>query len=233
MKKYITKEEYLAGVINSIAKKYKGERKKSKTVTFAMQYAGTWHTLVNKSGFAIDEAKRIEKAYKDTYKVSIDWVAQNIATAADTGYVTLAYGGRLRTPVLASTVLGNSRTPYAAQAEARSAGNALTQSYCYLNIDTLVKFMEAVWKTEYRYDILPIASIHDNNLFLINNSLTSVKYFNDTYIDCLQDYDIPELRHPTVKLTGNVEIMHYDWSRPIELKHGMSLEELQEMASAL
>ena len=232
-RKYITKEEYLAGVINSIADTYPELRKKSKTVTFALQYKGTWHTLVNKTGFPKTEAKKIDQAYKDTYQVSIQWTANKIAQAAKKGYVELAYGGRLQTPVLAQTVLGNRATPSAADAEARSAGNALTQSYCFLNIDTLVRFMENVWKSEYRYTILPIASIHDNNLFTIENSYTSVKFFNDEYIKCLQNYSIPLLEHPIIKLTGETEIMHYDWSNPVKLSHGMSIQELYSLCHLL
>ncbi len=193
------------------------------------KYAGTWHTLVNKGGLPEEEARSVEQAYKDTYQVSIQWTADKVAEAADTGYVSLAYGGRLLTPILAQTVLGNSATPYEADAEARSAGNALTQSYCYLNIDTLVRFMEKVWKTKYRYEVLPIASIHDNNLFTIKDSYASVKFFNDEYIRCLQDYSIPLLKHPIIKLSGNAEIMHYDWSNPVQLEHAMSIKDLHSL----
>lgn len=189
--------------------------------------------MVNKAGFPKDEAQRIEQAYQDTYQVSIQWTADRIAEASERGYVELAYGGRLQTPILTQTILGNRATPYTAEAEARSAGNALTQSYCYLNIDTLVRFMEKVWKTDDRYTVLPIASIHDNNLFTIKDTYASVKFFNDEYIKCLQEYSIPALEHPIIKLSGNVEIMHYDWSNPVQLSHDMTLEELHTLCRYL
>ena len=45
MNKSITKEEYIAGVINSIADKYPELRRRSKAPTFALQYMGTAYTL--------------------------------------------------------------------------------------------------------------------------------------------------------------------------------------------
>lgn len=229
----LTKTQYQASVINSIADKYPKFRKASKTVTFALQYDGTWYTLMNNSGFSKEEAISIEEAYQDAYQVSIKWTADKVAQASHTGYVRLAYNARLQTPIISQTILGNNATPYDAEAEARSAGNALTQSYCYLNVDTLVKFMEKVWKSSFRHEILPIASIHDNNLFMIKDSYACVKFFNNNYIASLQDYSIPALEHPIVKLSGDVEIMHYDWSNPVKLKHDMTIQELLKLCSNL
>lgn len=217
MREYITKEEYLVGVVNSISKKYSKLRSKSKGPSFALQYGGTYHTLVTKGGFPIDEAKSIVHLYLDAYKVSIDWTADKIREATSTGFVTLAYGGILNTPILGQTILGNRATPYEAQSEARSAGNALTQSYCFLNIETLVKFMHKVWESEYRYSILPIGSIHDSNYFLIPNNLGATKWYNDKYIDCVLDYTLPELQHPIVKLGGVAEIYYPSWNYPISI----------------
>jgi len=222
-KKYITKEDYIVHVINDIAVKYKKLRRRSKGPSFALQYGGTFHTLVTKGGFPIDEAKQIVGLYQKAYSISIQWTANKIAKAADTGYVSLAYGGKLNTPILGQTILGNRATPYEAQAEARSAGNALTQSYCFLNIETLVKFMHKVWKSEYRYSILPIGSIHDSNYFLVPNTLGAVKWYNDTYVDCVLDYSLPELQHPDVKLGGIAEVYYPTWKFPISIENYASI----------
>ena len=64
----ITKEEYIAGILNSIADKYPELRLRSKGPTFALQYMGTAYTLHKRTGFSIDQATKIEKAFHELTK---------------------------------------------------------------------------------------------------------------------------------------------------------------------
>ena len=146
--------------IKYIKDNYDPLRSKSKPVSFALQYSGTANTLVNNSGFNPEEAKAIVSNYKDLYKESEEYTTRRIAQAEQQGYLDVAFGLRIRTPVLAKSILGNSKTPYLATAEARTIGNALCQSYGLLTNRALNEFMERVWNSEYAMDIYPVATIH-------------------------------------------------------------------------
>ena len=109
--------------------------------------------MMKNLGWPEDKAKEIEKGYHGLYQVSDQWVAERIKQAAKDGYVEVAFGLRVRTPLLAQTTLGMKSTPYEAEAEGRTAGNALGQSYGLLNNRAAVAFMRKVWVSEFRLDI--------------------------------------------------------------------------------
>lgn len=62
-------------------------------------------------GFSEEKAKQIEKAYHDLYKVSDDWVKSHLKDAENKGYVTCAFGLKVRTPLLNACVMRNKNTP--------------------------------------------------------------------------------------------------------------------------
>ena len=217
-------EETVFG-INSIKKLYKHLRQDSKAPTFALTYMGTYITLMNNCGFSKLIAKQIERNYHELYKVADAWIAAHIETAKTTGYVPLAFGGRIRTPILARCKAGQ-RMPYMAQAEARSAGNAATQSYCFLNTRAANKFMEIVWASEFRYDILPAAQIHDACYFVIRNNPRVAKFVNDRLIEVMAWQDLPELQHPIIRMSSALDIFYKNWCNTITIKNGASEEEL-------
>lgn len=105
-------------------------------------------------------AKSLEANYHNMYKESDAYTADKISQACMDGYVTCAFGLRVRTPLLAQSILGTSKTLQEASGEGRTAGNALGQSWCALNCRAAVGFMQKVHSSPYRYDILPIAMIH-------------------------------------------------------------------------
>jgi len=212
--------------INSIKQKYPALRQDSKTPTFALTYLGTWHTLVNNIGLPIEEAKRIEKQYHELYKVSDDWVKARLNKATINGYVTVAFGLRVRTPILAQTYLNKSYTPYEASAESRSAGNALGQSYGLLNNRAGIEFQQRVLNSKYALDIKPIAQIHDSQYFIIKDSIGCLKWVNDNLIECMEWQDLPELRHNKIKLGGELNIYYPDWSESCVIPNRLSKAEI-------
>lgn len=199
--------------INSIAKKYKPLRQASKGPTFALTYQGTWHTLVNNLGLPKDKAEAIEERYHELYEVSDKWVQDRLEQACKDGYVTIAFGLRLRTPILARTILGKKNTPYEASAEGRTAGNAMGQSYGMLNNRAAIEFQERLLASPYRYDILPISHIHDAQYFLVRDDPDVVKWYNDNLTECMAWQELPEIQHDEVKIGGECEIFHPDWSK--------------------
>lgn len=212
--------------INSIAKKYKPLRDRSKNPTFTLTYQGTWVALVKKYGFTEEQAKDLETKYHELYKVSDQWVEDKLEQASKDGYVTIAFGLRLRTPLLHQVIRGTSKTPHQAQAEGRTAGNALGQSYCLLNSRAGVEFNGKVRKSEYRMDIKPSAQIHDAQYFIIRDDIKTIKYTNDHLVKAVQWQEDPAIAHDEVKIGGQFGIFYPNWNTEITLSNGATEEEI-------
>jgi DNA polymerase-1 len=183
-------------------------------------------TLVKNLGFSEKEAKEIEKAYHDLYKVSDEWVKAKMDQASKDGYVDVAFGLRVRTPLLAQVIRGHRTTPYQAEAEARTAGNALGQSYGLLNNRAANAFMEKVWASKHRTSILPIAQIHDAIYLLIKDDLEVVEWVNENLIAEMQWQDLPEIQHDTVKLGAELDLLWPSWAHPVTLPNEASAEKI-------
>ena len=205
-------------------------RSKSKNVTFALQYRGTANTLVNNSGFAPEEAKAIVANYKHLYKESEEYATERITQAAKDGYVQIAFGLKLRTPLLKRTVMSSSMKANISEAEARTAGNALSQSYGLLNCKAANDFMERVYASPYKYDIMPVMQIHDAQYYIFPDDVDIVKWVNDNLTECMSWQDLPELQHDVVKLGSNLDLFP-SWDKPITLKNNISIEEIYDTVS--
>ena len=212
--------------INSIATKYKSIRQDSKTPTFALTYGGTFHAIMDQTGLAKAAAQAIETNYHELYVVSDQWVAEKIKEATVNGYITVAFGLRVRTPVL-SQVLWNSRhTPYEAQAEGRTAGNALGQSYGLLNNRAGIEFQERVLTSEYSETVLPVAQIHDAIYAIVEDCLETVHWVNINLVECMQWQGLKEIFHPDVPLGGDMDIFYPNWSVSITLDNNSTPQKI-------
>jgi len=191
-------------------------RQASKAPTFALTYGGTFITLMKNCGFTEAEAKTIEARYHELYKVADQWVANLVEDAKVCGYISMAFGARIRTPLLAKCVVGTTRKmPYGAKKEARSAGNAATQSYCVLTLRALNEFMERVWASPYRYKILPSGTIHDAIYLLIPDSAEILHWVNTNLLECMAWDDLPELKHPIVKISSALDVFWPNWANEV------------------
>ena len=202
----ITKEQYLAGVINSIETKYPELRRQSKGPTFALQYLGTWHTLHKRGGFPVKQAKEIEAGFHELYKISGEFNDINKQFMDKHGYVECAFGLKLRTPIIAKTILGTSKTPYEAEAEVRSANNAVTQSWGMLLNRAMIATNARIEKAGYGVDILPINMIHDAGYFLVKDDPKIVKFLNDVLIQEMEWQDDDLIRSTDVPMKASLEI---------------------------
>jgi DNA polymerase-1 len=213
--------------INSIKYKYKALRQNSKAPTFALNYAGTAYTLIKNCGFSVEQASTIEKRYHEYYSKSDEWVSSKIEDICKTGHATLAFGLKLRAPILSNTTY-TATLPRRARAEARSIGNALSgQSYCMLNNRALIEFMDRVWHSLYRYDIKPCILIHDALYFTVKRDLDVIKFVKDL-IECMQWQGLPELQHDDVKLGAELDIFYPSWNSSITIKNSVSKSVLLE-----
>lgn len=215
--------------INSVADKYPILRSDSKPPTFALTYQGTFKTLMRNCGFGDNMARSIEARFKSLYKVSIDWVQAKLDQAGKDGYVTVAFGLRVRTPLLAQVIRGTSKTPHEAEAEGRSAGNALGQSWCLLNSRAWVEFMTKVRQSEYRELIRPCAQIHDAGYALVPDDATVIAWINEHLVKAVQWQDHPDIWHDEVKLGGEVSLYWPNWAHEIVIPNGANENEIPEI----
>lgn len=216
--------------INSIKKTHPELRQDSKAPTFLLTYGGTYHGMMSNLGWPQDKSQAIEANYHELYKVSDEYTQMRLQQASKDGYVEVAFGLRVRTPMLKQVIFGSSSVPYAAAAEGRTAGNALGQSYGLLNNRAAVEFMQKVWASKYRYDIKPVALIHDSIYLIIKDDLEVVEWTNRELIKSMKWQDLPELRHPTVKLGANLDIFWPDWAHATTLPNNASKEVIYELA---
>ena len=212
--------------VNSLKKTHPELRQSSKPITFLLTYGGTYIGLMRNCGLGELEAKKIEANYHELYKVSDKWVEDKIAQATQDGYVTVAFGLRVRTPLLSKSVLGNSRTLHQAEAEGRTAANALGQSYGLLNNRAAIDFMERVWSSPYRLSVLPVSLIHDSIYLIMKDDIRVVTWVNENLIDAMKWQELPELYHPTVKLGANLDIFYPTWANAITLPNHASKEDI-------
>lgn len=212
--------------INSIQNLYKPLRQESKAPTFALTYQGTYRTLMVNCGFSETKALMIEQKYHELYQVSDQWVASKLDQAMIDGYVTVAFGLRLRTPLLKQVIRGTNKTPHEAEAEGRTAGNALGQSWCMLNSRAASEFMSKVRKSEFRLDIKPCSQIHDAQYMLIRDNIDAIHYSNINVVKACEWQNHPDIAHPDVKLGGEFSIFYPTWDKEFGIPNNASKSEI-------
>jgi len=218
--------------INSIEDKYPELRQKSKGPTFALTYSGTWHTLVSNIGIEKNEAKLIERQYHDLYSVSDIFTQKNIDFAEKHGYMKCAFGMQIKCPLLAMTISNNTLTPYAALAEARSANNAVTQSWGMLINRALIATNKLIEQSNMMYDIYPINTIHDAAYFLVKDDPMSVKFLNDTLINEMQWNAHPSISSNEVMMEANLEIGK-SWDKQTVVPNNASINSITKLLTTL
>lgn len=217
--------------VNTIKKQYPELRQDSKAPTFLLTYGGTYHGMMSNLGWTEEKSKAIEKGYHDLYQVSDAYVQKRLKQASIDGYVEVAFGLRVRTPLLKQVMFGTRGMPYEAAAEGRTAGNALGQSYGLLNNRAAVDFMRKVWASKYRLDIKPVALIHDAIYLLIRNDVEIVEWANKELIKSMQWQELPEIQHPTVKLGAALDLFWPDWAHPTTLPNNADRETIMRLCT--
>ena len=218
--------------INSIETKYPDLRRKSKGPTFALQYDGTWHTLHKRGGFPVDQAHAIEDSFRELYAVSEQFNAGNKKFMEANGYIECAFGLKLRTPIITKTILGNSKTPYEAEAEARSANNAVTQSWGMLLNRAMIATNNRIEEDGYGLDILPCNMIHDAGYFLFRDDPEVIKYLNKVLIEEMEWNDDDLIRSTDVPMAAQLEIGK-SWDAQHTLPNGATIKEIEDVINTI
>lgn len=213
----VSSSEHNVSRVNSISKLYKNYRQDSKVPTFALTYDGTYITLMKNVGLSEKMAKSIEANYHKLYEVSDKWTRAQIEKASELGYVVVAFGLRLRTPLLKQVVLGTSKTPHEAASEGRTAGNALGQSWCMLNNRAASEFMSKVRQGEHRLNIKPCAHIHDAQYYLIKDDMETLLYVNKHLSAAVAWQEDPLIQNEHINMSGKLEIYYPDWNHGFDI----------------
>ena len=218
--------------INSIEQRYPKLRQHSKGPTFALTYMGTWRTLEKTFGLKRAVAQAIEDNYHELYEVSDKWVMDRLEEASRKGYIELAFGLRLRTPLLQKVVFNSHSMPFQAHQEMKTAGNALGQSYGLLNSHSANLFMQRVWNSKFRHDILPCMQVHDSQYYMVRNTLECLKWVNDNLIECMEWNQLKPIQHPTVHLGATLELYHESWAEKISIPNRASIGDIRRLIKA-
>ena len=209
--------------VKTVGKLFPKERQDSKAPYFALTYQGTYKTLVKNCGFTIDVARKIEQGHKEMYKVAEQRTQEKLALAAKQGYLNVAFGVRVRTPLLQKYGLSLSHS----QAEGRTVGNAWGQSYGLLNTRAGTAFLKQV-RAENR-PVYPCAQIHDAQYFLAPKDAEQILWVNTTLTKEMQWQELDEIRHPDVGLSGELDIFRFSWAKGHTLKNDATLADVQKV----
>lgn len=225
----VTPSEHNVSRVNSIKDLYPDQRQDSKVPTFALTYDGTYVTLMKNVGLSEAVAKGIEAAYHELYVVSDEAIAAKITQAAKDGYVTVAFGLRLRTPLLHQSLMGINKTPREAAAEGRTAGNALGQSWCMLNSRAGSEFMKKVRAEEHRLNIKPCSQIHDAGYFLIRDDIKTLMYTNTHLSKAVSWQEDPLIQNEHIKMSGKLDIFHPHWGKSFTIPNTVTEPEVKAL----
>jgi DNA polymerase-1 len=212
--------------INQFKKDHPNIRKEAKAPSFALQYGGTWKTLVTNIGLPEEVARSIEKGYHELYKGLSDFTDHNMKFGSENGYVKCAFGLRLRTPILARTILGKRSTPYEAMSEGRSASNAVSQSWGMLMNRALIATENQLQGSGYEQDIYMANTIHDAGYFIIRNKPDVIKWLNDTLIKEMSWNGHPSIHSENVLMEAELDIGK-SWDKQYTLHNNATIEEIE------
>lgn len=174
-------------------------------------------------GFDEVTAKQIEERYHELYLVSDIWVQNRINQAKVDGYVTGAFGLRVRTPML---IGAGSKLTNLQAAESRTAGNALGQGWGLLNNRAMNAVLKRVDEAGLTESIYPIAAIHDACYYMIKNDATLITWFNKVVTEEARWQNHPDIAHPLVGLEGQLDLFFPNWANPLTLPENLNQEEL-------
>lgn len=179
-------------------------------------------------GFDEQTAKRIETSYHELYAESDTWVQNKIELASQQGYLTVALGLKVRTPLLKGQSYPFKSS--AAQAQMRTVGNALGQGWGILNDRAMNEVLIKIRELGLERDILPINKIHDACYYLVKDDVDCVRILNDLTVKASRWQEHPAIQHDIVKLHGNLDLFYPDWAHPITLPDSITNTELFKLA---
>ena len=135
---------------------------------------------------------------------------------------------KLRTPIITQCILGNSSTPYEADKEARSANNAITQSWGMLLNRAMNATNLRIEQCGFGMDILPCNMIHDAGYFIVRSEPECIKFLNDVLIEEMEWNSDPAIYSTDVPMKASLEIGK-SWDTLVPLTNNATMEEIESV----
>lgn len=132
---------------------------------------------------------------------------------------------------MAQSIRGHSKTPREVEGEARTIGNALSQSYGMLNSRAVSAFMAKVRNSQFKHQIQHCCQIHDASYYIIPDDIDVVMYVNKSLVEEAFWQNDPNISHPEVTLGGNLSIFYPTWANEIELPNNVTEDKLKEICN--
>lgn len=122
--------------------------------------------------------------------------------------------------------MGIKATPKEAEAEKRTAGNAIGQSFGLLTNRAGIEFNTLVRNSKYRYSVKPIIMIHDALYYLIRDNIDTVLWVNRHLSEAVKWQEEPQIKHDKVHLSGELSIFYPDWAHELSLPNDLDKDTL-------
>lgn len=217
------------GLPKAIAEAANADRSASKPTTFALQFLGTYRTLMNNQGYSEEKSKRLVKAYTSLYQTYFKKLAEITDQAGKDGYITVAYGLRIDAPAISKSVLGTKVTPSTVDAEVRSLSNAVCQSFGQVNTFAARDFMHRVWASKYRYNIMIQALIHDAIYLFGPGDLECLRWINENLIECMTMQMEPTIAGSDVTLEAELDIHYPTWAEAVTIPNHADENKIKQL----
>lgn len=211
---------------NTLIKKEYGDiRGKSKGPSFAMQYGCGPGKIQQLLKCTKGKADQVYSAFHNLYSGLAEFGQKNKIQGMTNGYVTGAFGLRLRTPKLKAHRAGTKESTEVGS-EARSASNMVTQSWGMLMNRALIDFNTRLEKSEFKNKIRLINTIHDAGYLLVKAEPEVIQWANDNLVDCMK-WQEGVIASTEVKMEAEVDF-GLDWAHQETLHNRATIEEIKE-----
>jgi len=216
--------------VNSIKKNYDKIRGKSKGPSFAMQYGCGPGKIKQLLKCSKGKAEEVYSAYHNLYSGLAKFAQGNKVQGMTNGYVTGAFGLRLRTPKLKAHRSGTKESTEVGS-EARSASNMVTQSWGMLMNRALIEFNQRLEKSEFKNKVRLINTIHDAGYLLVKAEPEVVEWVNINFVECMK-WQEGVIASDEVKMEAEVDF-GLDWAHQETLHNNATKEECKAFIEAV
>ena len=184
-------------------------RQDSKAVTFKLSYGGFPDD--HKGGSITQEIFDIY--HNDLYPEITDYRENYILTTAKkTGEIHLNLGACLKTND--------------ADKDIRTLNNASVQSFSDITMIAGAQFMDKVHQLNKQNEIKVFNIVYDAIYVEADLRPDTIKWVNDNLIECMAWDDLPELKHPVVKISSAMEVFWPSWANAIAIPKKSSTQEI-------
>ena len=154
-------------------KQIKSLRQSSKGVTFGASYGAFPQKIADSIGCSLAEGEQIFNAYhNDMYPGITAWRDEVLAKAKSQGYIEMGLGAKITIDDL--------------NRDARTVFNSQSQFWSILTLLALAKLHYRIVEANLQDDVLIVNTIYDAIYLEVRDNPATIKWANETLIDCMQ-----------------------------------------------